>query len=419
MKTDQINYSHSKDTPHFHFEYSFRSHCAFQYGRVQGDPLALHGVYNQDYILRFITALEDSWKYFEDREWEMPPCPIRVVFCDLVDCYGKTRPDDNSFPLRKNVRIEFASRHEDPQGPCNEALIKPLAAHELCHVIQANLHPDCLTDKDPWAWFSEATATYMQTAFCNTSTEHFRSMFRWFDEPNRQLYLLNGSREYGGVVFCKFLTDRFGPDFLRDVWKMAPAVKSPFKAIEKCAQRHESIQFASPSSPDLFLSEFLVSLFFLDNGHVLGSDYRQRFQHVFAELHRKENRIEGKLLSPLSARYHLIKVPDKNSKEVELKLEVRASFSIPQGQSPGKAAVCMIDKNLKQINDKHFELYLNPEERTDWYKHEESFGWPASTDVDYILVIVANTEWKSQPEDQVILIGPRAIEEYAINVKFP
>ena len=402
-----------KKSKHFVCEYSLRSCYVPQSPLPVVEPVALDGVYSDDYVDAFMDALEESWRYYNDKGWPLPKHEVKVLFCTLpID--GRTFGD----PLH----IQLASRHEDSGGPCNRARVQATLAHELFHVIQAGLRGRCFNNDDPWAWFSEASATFMQVEVFPDSLEHLCCMYRWFDEPDKSLdESPPGPRPYGGVMFCEFLNGRFcnHGDLLQRIWLSAGGYASPFEAIESELQgRGIWTPFASPLQRDLFTDDFLVWNFFLGSlcsGNRRSRLYQLRFQHAFAgpvpwiDPGRKAHVSVGEL-GPLAARYHLIEVPE-GATHGRILLTVRA---IAGQTPPGKAVICAIDSDRAAMTAPPFPVpvYLTPQGATNCYQGSWQGNMSQWPQLRHLLVIVANTDWRDQPG------GRRVIDGYDVDVEF-
>jgi hypothetical protein len=301
------------------------------------------------------------------------------------------------------------------------ARVRATAAHELFHVVQARYRQKCFYDEDRWAWFSEATAVFMQKEVFPDDLEYLRYLYLWFDEPDKPLHQNpDGWREYGGAVFCEFLRDKYGKELpgtnlLQEVWTRAADFESPFEAIEARLRHHygRDVLFAAADTPDLFTDEFLAWNFFLGthpNGYANGELYEERFQHAFADrivFMKPGDKASwiGSELAPLAARYHLVEVPQGPGMA-----NIAVDLCCPgAGQSPCKGAVCPVSDKRTPLRSEPFPIYLRPAGTTDRCKGNCEVDLSTWPNVRYLLLIVANTQWKAQ--------GNGFIDEYQISVE--
>jgi hypothetical protein len=407
------NLKHITTSHHFVFHYALRSYYANPGVTPQGVPLPFDGVPNLAYVGTFKNALERYWFLYERAGWRFPKKQVHVYFRNLQGVNGQT--------LYPALCIELPSRHEDTFGPCNKALVKAVTAHELFHVVQGGLKPECFYEDSDWAWFAEASATFMQTRVVPNDREYLWFLYSWLDQTELPLDLSltdDSIHAYGGFLFCQFLHEKFPKNnTIQKVWKSAAKFNCPLKAIQHHLpkQSGSAVRLASATSPDLFASEFLSWNFFLESRPSLyrqGIVLRNRFQHAFAGAAldlRQTVETSGTYgeLGHLGARYHLIRLPHFSG-WCKIQLDVKAS-DCPR--APGKGVVHLIRANPGGGESVAGPLELTLKSRTSHGQFSGILRVRCSVSKrrdGYILVIVANTTWGA---------NRRSIQSYTLSVK--
>jgi hypothetical protein len=94
------------------------------------------------------------------------------------------------------------------------------ATHEVAHVFNHCHHAPSGAVFDPWRWFDEATAVFVERQLCSDLDDSLRYGVYWSYRPEHALNLMNS--EGGGYQAAWFLTYVVGelrqPHLIRDVW---------------------------------------------------------------------------------------------------------------------------------------------------------------------------------------------------------
>jgi hypothetical protein len=363
---------------------------------MEGPVDALDGVPGPGYVLAHLKALEKVRARFVRCGWRVDPGRIPVFFKAL-------EPGLEGRTIGEPLGIELSSRHRDAGRPGDRARIEYVAAHELFHVVQAGFRGESLGQGDPWAWFGEATAQFMVGRGSPRNPHRLEWVSSQFDHPERPLDA-PGAEDYGAMLFCKFLEDRFRKGrFLQRVWNLARQCKSPFHAVERLAsaQGHgKRIPFASATEEDLFCNEFLAWNFFLDKWPAPGG-YRQawelsrRFQHAFTgplEIGDDSCAGGGKALPPLGARYHLMRLRSGLAK-----LKVTLSMKSDRASlSPGKGILRLVSADRRPLGAPQQLILKRGRKGNSRFEGEAVLANGKAGRDAYVLLIVANTDWKKR-----------------------
>jgi len=103
--------------------------------------------------------------------------------------------------------------------------LKVTAAHEFFHAVQYAY------DAEDDRWLMEATATWMEERVADNANDNRQYLpYGQLRDPSSPLDSYGGSAldQYGNWAFFEFLSKRFGPKVVRNIWdKMAADKKSP------------------------------------------------------------------------------------------------------------------------------------------------------------------------------------------------
>jgi len=180
------------------------------------------------------------------------------VYIYQMDAYGVTFPERifpngtaSSFIGVRNNYDGFG-RNDDPVP--EQGCMKVTAAHEFFHAVQFGIRLGGVN----WQWWMEASATFMEDEVFDGVNDYRNYLISWFRKPYLSLDTFDGSHEYGSIIFCKYLAERFdGVNVIRDIWHRTTAA-SQLDAIDRVLRRHRQ-RLASASADDVFSSRFSIS----------------------------------------------------------------------------------------------------------------------------------------------------------------
>lgn len=401
-------------TKHLILHYGYRSpYDALRDPDGYLDPLLpLDGVDQFTYVTMVSSFFERAWKVYQDLELRLPVAPFPIYFQYL-------NPPLDGVTLPRGGGIVVKSQHEVPWGLGDIPTMQAVAAHELFHAVQERypLKSGC---ENNWDWWVEATATFMEDIVFPGTIDYLKFLQTWFDEPSVPLYSLKGlsshgpfpdqgpsDHHFGGVLFCRFLHQRFDLDLILDTWRRANQHRLPFEALQailKSGRYGKPRPLASSQDPDLFGSEFLPANFFLSDsryGYKDGALYEHFFQHAFVPrlLEVPTPKPHGGELYHLSAEYILVR-PSKSSGSPDLTvvLGCRVDSDNPPSESPMKAV--LIPMKMGRRAGEGTDIRLEPLgggsfERQYTY---DNFWWGG---IDQALLIAVNTTWGENSRNSV------------------
>ena len=136
-------------------------------------------------------------------------------------------------------------RNPDFDGMAPRAALEVTAAHEFFHAVQFAY--DWLED----LWLMEGTATWMEDVVYDGVNDNLRYLREDspIAEPGVPLDLGRGGFEYGAWIFWRYLSERHGNAFVRQVWNRAAATSGSgdysLAAVRRVlARRHASFERA-------------------------------------------------------------------------------------------------------------------------------------------------------------------------------
>jgi hypothetical protein len=359
-----------------------------------GTPMGLvplDGVHGSDYVDAVARSLDSALAYY--RNGFLPPASspgtneFQVYLCNLG-------PGVDGLTIgTQPPTIWLRNRYEEACGPLVLAKIQAACAHVIFHAYQAVCCPDSLIQNKPWAWWSEATATFMETQVWRGNDEFMVYLFPWLDTPNESSYV--AERAYGGMMLCEFLAERFGCELVFETWRMKaanPGIEYPTDAINDLLMKKGSIPFGSVTTSDFFGTQFCLALYFPAHAQYgfrdHGKLFADKFGHVFVtgvhELkdnpvtYQSESRLYG-----LSAEYHIIELCS-SAASIEVSLECVAASA---GTCPIKGVIVCIDKAGSPTGSPT-ELFLNGDGSNPRYAGRAALQSLAN--VRELLIVVVN-----------------------------
>jgi hypothetical protein len=256
------------ETLHFVFHYTYTTQSAARTDRRYDASLpisAQHGIRNFTYVENYSAYFETSWRFYIDSPLGFSP-PLGVsadkkyeVYIYQMDAYGVTFPERifpngtaSSFIGVRNNYDGFGG-NDDPAP--EQGCMKVTAAHEFFHAVQFGIRLGGMN----WQWWMEASATFMEDEVFDGVNDYRNYLTRWFRKPFLPLDTFDGSHEYGGIIFCKYLAERFGgATVIRDIWQRKTAT-SQLTAINSVLRSRHRKRLASANADDVFSSGFCIS----------------------------------------------------------------------------------------------------------------------------------------------------------------
>ena len=136
--------------------------------------------------------------------------------------FGYTAPDpkqasaENPVPRHLHAYMVLDNDYSPFEFPDTSATndLEVTVAHEYNHVLQFGYD----AFQDPW--FAESSAVWMEDQVYGEVNDYVHYLGRWvkrFDTP----LTANTIKEYGSAVWNDWLSNRYGPDFVRQAWEGA------------------------------------------------------------------------------------------------------------------------------------------------------------------------------------------------------
>jgi hypothetical protein len=258
-----LKYAH--ETPHFILSYAYISDVAARTDRRYdpGKPTSpRHGVRNFAYVENMGIYFEEAWRYYFQGpiRYRMPPGvdethKYRIFIYDIGRVYGITYAERVDLPSESHIvmRNNYQGFGENDDPDPEQGSAKVTAAHEFFHAVQF-----AYPVGDDWDWWMEASATFMEDEIFDAVNDYRNYLDDWFGAPELPLDRFDGRHEYGSVMFCKHLAEKFGGEAtIEAVWRKAsrPSALRALDGALKARQR----KLASGNQADVFSQSFVVS----------------------------------------------------------------------------------------------------------------------------------------------------------------
>jgi len=135
----------------------------------------------------------------------------------------------------------------DPDGDAAGAM-KVVAAHEFFHTIQFQITEDICTN----GWWMEASSTWMEDYIYQDVNDYINYIDYWFQRPQLPVntYDCTGGTHtlfpYGTTIWIKHMTEKYGSEFVYDVWNKikagTPAVTALSAVTEALTDRGTTLE---------------------------------------------------------------------------------------------------------------------------------------------------------------------------------
>ncbi len=223
---------------HFRLHYGLRNPPC-------GRGLGLAGVDSESLVEAYAAALERAYSEFAGRGWTEPR---RDSATGRIPVYVFYTPEyiNADFPFTHvNRGFSFIGLRSENGEPTRErmiALAQIEAAHEVLHVfthVHRPLRGPASEHSRAWAWFDEATAVYAERLIFPDNPEQLRFSRYWVCQPELCLEAEDWPGGYFAGLFIQYLVQRFGHDFLRDVWHRAEEKERPIDTLDRLLRERE------------------------------------------------------------------------------------------------------------------------------------------------------------------------------------
>lgn len=404
-----LNYLYQ--TAHFVFFYTYATEAGARTDRSYSLTKMLnlrHGVRNFSFVENFSVYFEYVWTFFLEgsMRFKRPPSvsktrKYRVYIYDCGDSFGVTFPDEmdlitNTASSFIGVRNSYDGLRANDDANPEIGLMKVTAAHEFFHAIQLGYRlggPD-------WSWWLEASATFMEDEVFDAVNDYRNYLAAWANAPHLPLDTFNGTHEYGTVLFCKYLAERFGPEVIQCIWKRRQD-ETALEAIDG-ALRNRKNRLARLNGKDVFGSGFVVSNLIPQDSE-LGYREGQRYPVVrISQIHSVYPVSQTTvLIDHLAASYILFRPGLENPRTLKLTLRYRGD-----NKPPIRATVLIKEQESKQV------------ELLRWYLDRKENRYTSQLEVDQfarnglrseVVLILANVSYGQEQVNNIPVIFNAAL----------
>jgi hypothetical protein len=391
-----LKYVH--ETAHFVLSYTYISDAAARTDR-RYDPSkptsARHGVRNFAYVENMGLYFEAAWRhYFEGPiRYKIPPGvngthKYRIFIYDIGDAYGITYSERVDLPSESYIVMRNSyqgfGKNDDPNPEQGSA--KVTAAHEFFHAIQF-----AYPVGDDWDWWMEASATFMEDEIFDAVNDYRNYLDGWFGSPELPLDRVDRAHEYGSVIFCKHLAEKFGgAAMIEAVWRRASR-PSALHALDS-ALRARNRKLASGNQADVFSQSFVVSNLLKDHpqeGYEEGRRYPSlNVRETFTTYPVSSRQVS---LDHLAATYLRFR-PPAQAKTLHLAFSLRRETQ----RRPPLRIVALVQGSGTAFTQ--HEVPLN-EHGGDFVGGLEIPGFGRTAQAREVVTIVANTTWGARAKN--------------------
>jgi hypothetical protein len=283
------------------------------------------------------------------------------------------------------------------------------AVHEATHVFNCREHPFRPLEPDltlwrraeSWLWAHEAMAIFMERVVIPENHDFHRFLKNWVDVPATSLDSWNG--RYEAAMFLCYLSARFGPHFVNDIWTKFPNNEEPLATIEHLIDL-EGQKFCSahPDDDDVFASGYNLDSYFL--WHPSSISYEP---HIFDRYHERMSSWSFELsvnqeisatgeLDHLACSYYRFYL---DSSITELKVQLLTEEV--NGKTPLKAELAMVARDLRR--DQVHRLCAVPAAASNHaVQLARQIPGLDQKDVDHIVLVVSNCGLRRRQENRLV-----------------
>jgi flagellar hook assembly protein FlgD len=144
-----------------------------------------------------------------DRAWDVY---IRALWGSRT--YGYTTPEKKAEGYGYTSYVEIDNNFEDGYSTSGLDALRVTAAHEFFHVIHFSYY-----GLGGLVWWMEICSTWMEDVAYDEVNDYYYYLDYFFDYPEKALDTQNDRHEYGACIFAHYLSKRFGPEVIRDIWE--------------------------------------------------------------------------------------------------------------------------------------------------------------------------------------------------------
>ncbi len=375
---------------------AFRLHYVTR-NRLDGHAVGLCGVENTALLNAYADALDQAYDYFATGQagvpWELPrrsddlkavPVFVTRPVARSLDAFTFTFAGESSVWLRNLLQAPDAS------GIVQQAQVD--ATHEVAHLFTHRHHAPSPSPFDPWKWFDEATAVYIERELQPALFESIRYGVYWSYAPELGLSLLNNEASgYFAGWFLRYLVRLLNFDLIRDVWH-DPNATGPIAALDALLRARCGSSFADVFT-DYASNTYSYGAF--DNEVYLQCGERSLAGWFAPACGVSCTGPTADMLAPYACRYYRIDAP---AGATRLNVTVRPELA---GAAHLRARVIAVD---------HARVVLGSSDVPLANGAPSGIGLPIAAGTHHVVVVVVN----APPPEDLRLHDPRLVQEYTV-----
>ncbi|MCI0489895.1 MAG: DUF6055 domain-containing protein [Blastocatellia bacterium] len=362
---------------------------------IDGRGLGPGGVRDRVLVLNVLYALERLHNTMTDSPWNRDKPEVGAggrTHVYLSDSSPFTATDGQGIPF-----INLPCRNNDPTTQAEIRRAAAEAVHEATHVFNHRKRPFIDLFTDPWVWFDEGMALFMETLVVPGNPDYCRFLMNWIDMPEISLDDIHAKYQAG--MFIRYLSKRIGNEFINDVWTKSRETEKPLEALVRLMPAGKIFLSHDPSVKDIFASGYCLDSYFL-------SDHGRAFLSPEVFIRYGERAVsESAVLKPdsiweimdsldhLACRYYRFYLKGQVPK---LRVSLRASDS--NGVAPLKAEMATVILEMQRGEVKPLQITSSSESGEALEVFAE-MDIQDSEGIDHIVLVVTNCGIKANHDD--------------------
>ncbi len=206
----------------------------------------------KNFAIDVLDIANEVWeKEVEEYKFKAPRNSQKYYIDIYIGNKGAYNPQDESKVYINSGYAGYTLAYNDRtpyfilNPKMDKGILKVAIAHEFFHTIQYAYGLDIVND-NIWnknIWFLEASAVLMEDEVYDDINDYVNFIHYYFEYMNQPLDSLGNSREYGKVLFAKYLKEKYGIDFIRKIFENYKIDETLLETIDKVLQKDKNTTF--------------------------------------------------------------------------------------------------------------------------------------------------------------------------------
>ena len=211
-----------------------------------------YSILTKNFAIDVLDIANEVWeKEVKEYKFKIPRNSDKYYIDIYIGNKGAYNPQDESKVYINSGYAGYALAYNDRtpyfilNPKMDKEILKVTIAHEFFHTIQYTYNLDIVSD-NIWnknIWFLEASAVLMEDEVYDDVNDYVNFIHYYFEYMNQPLDSFGNSREYGKVLFAKYLKEKYGIGFIRKIFENYKIDKTLLKTIDKVLQKDKNTTF--------------------------------------------------------------------------------------------------------------------------------------------------------------------------------